>query len=189
MVKIIAGTKKGLKLDISKNNVRPTSSLKRESIFSILDSKSLKEKKPIYKNKNCLDLFAGSGALGLEAISRGAKHCYFYELDQKVIKILEKNCKNICENNKYNIIKTDITKDIFNDIKYKISVIFIDPPYEFLLYEKLLLKLALKKFISKETIFILESNRFKKINFPTFLNINDEKYYGKTKITFLNKKI
>ena len=63
---------------------------------------------PVYKNKYCLDLFAGSGALGLEAISRGAKYCYFYDLDQKVIKILEKNCKNISEKNKYNVIKKAI---------------------------------------------------------------------------------
>ena len=169
MVKIIAGLKKGLKLSVPKNNVRPTSSLKRESIFSVLESKSLKQKQSIYKKKYCLDLFAGSGALGLEAISRGAEYCYFYELEQKVIKTLEKNCKNISDKNKYKIIKTDITKSLFEEIKYKISVVFIDPPYEFLFYENLLNKLALKKFITKETIFIVESNKSTKINFPKFL--------------------
>tara|TARA_Y100001970_G_C14152537_1_gene813584 strand:+ start:687 stop:1253 length:567 start_codon:yes stop_codon:yes gene_type:complete len=187
MVKIIAGLKKGLKLNVPNNNVRPTSALKRESIFSVLESKSLKLKKNIYKNKYCLDLFAGSGALGLEAISRGAKYCYFYDLDQKVIKILEKNCKNISEKNKYNVIKTNIINSTFKEIKYKISVIFIDPPYKFLYYENLLKKLALKEFITKETIFIVESNKSTKINFPKSLNIDDEKYYGKTKITYLFK--
>ena len=123
MVKIIAGTKKGLKLDISKNNVRPTSSLKRESIFSILDSKSLKEKKPIYKNKNCLDLFAGSGALGLEAISRGAKHCYFYELDQK-------NNLNMVSKNKLSFTQLDLP--LIFDFTFTNLNIRINTSYQFL---------------------------------------------------------
>ena len=82
MLNIIGGSKKKTKLNVPIINVRPTSSKKREAIFSIIESKNLKNKNDIYSNGYFLDLFAGSGSLGLEAISRGAKYCYFYEISQ-----------------------------------------------------------------------------------------------------------
>ena len=87
MLKIIGGNKKRKIIEIPKNKVRPTSSKKRESIFSILESNALKNNIQLYDNKIILDLYAGSGSLGLEAISRGAKFCYFYEKDEYVSKV------------------------------------------------------------------------------------------------------
>ena len=99
MINIISGSKKRVKLDVPTVNVRPTSSKKREAIFSIIESKILKKKNDIYSNGYFLDLFAGSGSLGLEAISRGAKYCYFYEVAKEVIETLKSNCIKICEFN------------------------------------------------------------------------------------------
>ena len=113
MLNIIGGSKKKAKLNVPIINVRPTSSKKREAIFSIIESKNLKNKNDIYSNGYFLDLFAGSGSLGLEAISRGAKYCYFYEIAKEVIETLESNCLKICEYNNYKIIKKDITKSFF----------------------------------------------------------------------------
>ena len=71
MINIVGGKYKKTKLNVPLDIVRPTSVQKREAIFSIIESYGLKMNFDIYKQKNILDLFAGSGSLGLEAISRG----------------------------------------------------------------------------------------------------------------------
>ena len=89
MINIIGGIKKRAKILVSPNNVRPTSIQKRKSIFSIIESYGIKNNHSIYKQANILDLFAGSGSLGLEAISRGAVFGYFYDNNDDVIQILK----------------------------------------------------------------------------------------------------
>ena len=185
MLNIISGSKKRVKLDVPTVNVRPTSSKKREAIFSIIESKILKNKNDIYSNGYFLDLFAGSGSLGLEAISRGAKYCYFYEVAKEVIETLKSNCIKICEFNNYKIIKKDITKSFFEEIDNPLSVIFIDPPYTLVPFENILHNLLKANLILKDTIIIIESEKKTKINFPYLMKTIDERYYGKTKITFL----
>ena len=82
MINIIGGKFKGTKLQVPENIVRPTSSIKREAIFSILESYALQNSYDLYEKKCFIDLFAGSGSLGLEAVSRGASHAYFFESNQ-----------------------------------------------------------------------------------------------------------
>ena len=159
MLNIIGGFNKKAKLDIPTKNVRPTSSKKRESIFSILESNALKNNINIYYNKYFLDLFAGSGSLGLEAISRGAKFCYFYEIDNEVIQILNNNCLKICNNNEFKIVKQDITKSFFTEIDKPISVIFIDPPYALVSFKSILANLLKTKLLLNETIIVIETEK------------------------------
>jgi len=186
MLNIISGSKKRTKLEVPAVNVRPTSSKKREAIFSIIENKIHKNKNDIYSSGPFLDLFAGSGSLGLEAISRGAKYCYFYEMAKEVIETLESNCNKICRLNNYKIIKKDITKSFFKEIDNPLSVIFIDPPYTLVPFKNILNNLLKANLILKETIIIIESEKKTKINFPYLMKIIDERYYGKTKITFLS---
>jgi len=120
-----------------------------------------------------------------EAISRGAKYCYFYEIAKEVIETLESNCLKICEYNNYKIIKKDITKSFFEEIDNPLSVIFIDPPYTLAPFENILHNLLKANLILKDTIIIIESEKKTKINFPYLMKTVDERYYGKTKITFL----
>ena len=87
MLKIISGDFKGRKLEVPQNFVRPTSALKREAIFSIIESFAIKNSIELYNNKTVIDLFAGTGAIGLEAISRGMSKAFFYENNRQVIKI------------------------------------------------------------------------------------------------------
>ncbi len=185
MLNIISGSKKRTKLDVPLVNVRPTSSKKKEAIFSIIESIFRKNNNVIYSNRYFLDLFAGSGSLGLEAISRGAKYCYFYEIAKEVIETLERNCLKICEFNNYKIIKQDITKSFFEEIDNPLSVIFIDPPYTLVPFENILHNLLKANLILKDTIIMIESDKKTKINFPYLIKIIDERYYGKTRITFL----
>ncbi|PPR45520.1 MAG: Ribosomal RNA small subunit methyltransferase D [Alphaproteobacteria bacterium MarineAlpha5_Bin6] len=187
MVSIIGGKNKKTKIEVPKELVRPTSSKKRESIFSILESTSLKNNNNIYKDQFFLDLFAGTGALGLEAISRGAKFCYFFESSEKVINILKNNCIKICKNNNFQIIKEDLNKSNFSIIINSISVIFIDPPYEMNVIANILKSLLKNNLISKKTIIVAECEINTVIEVPTCLNVFNEKFYGKTKILFIKK--
>ena len=159
MLNIIGGIKKRTKLDVPIKNVRPTSSIKREAMFSILESNALKKKIGIYFNSYFLDLFAGSGSLGLEAISRGAKYCYFYEINKDVVKTLEHNCLKICKPRNFKIIEQDITKSLFGEINNPISVIFIDPPYTLIPFKNILNNLLKANLVSINTIIVIESEK------------------------------
>ena len=157
MLKIIGGSKKRTKLDVPTINVRPTSSIKREAIFSIIESRIHKNKNEIYSNGYFLDLFAGSGSLGLEAISRGAKFCYFYEIVEETVETLKNNCFKICESNNFNIVKQDVTKSFFKEINNPLSVIFIDPPYSLTSFKNILNNLLKANLILKDSVIIIES--------------------------------
>ena len=104
MLNIIGGRKKRLKLEVPISGVRPTSSKKRESIFSILENIAFKKNEDAYKNKYYIDLFAGSGSLGLEAISRGVKFCYFYG-NKPFLKILFPTRPDISKKSNFHAVK------------------------------------------------------------------------------------
>ena len=159
MIKIIGGHYKKTKLEVPNNGVRPTSAIKREAIFSILESHAIQNSYDIYTNQTIVDIFAGSGALGLEAISRGAAFAYFFEMDPVVLSVLKRNCKKICKNNNFYIYKKDLTRSMFANFIYPVSVIFIDPPYTLNPFKKLLKILLNKDVITDKTIIVIETNK------------------------------
>ena len=189
MINIIGGTKRRATIQVPLNNVRPTSIKKRESIFSVLESYGLKNNINIYNKKNIFDLFAGTGALGLEAISRGASFSYFFENNNNVIYFLKKNCQKICKTNQFEIKKEDIISSKFNNIDKKISLVFIDPPYEMNPFKEVFNNIYQSKILSKNAIIVLECSHKMKVKIPSFLSCFSEKYYGKTKIHFLVNNI
>ena len=77
-----------------------------------------------------LDLYAGSGSVGLEAISRGISKGIFVEVKKEVIDILKKNCLKICKDNQFQIINQDVENIFKKKFNFPISIIFIDPPYQ-----------------------------------------------------------
>lgn len=187
MINIIGGKFKRKKIAVPKNSVRPTSAIKREAIFSILENYSLNNSFDLYLNKCFIDLFAGSGSLGLEAISRGASFCYFYELNHYVIKILQKNCEEICKNKEFKIFQQDCS--LITDFKLDISpaVIFIDPPYKYLFFDNILNTIIKSKILNDNTIIVIESDKKNILNFSSCFKVIKEKIYGKTKLFFLKK--
>jgi len=189
MINIIGGTKKRTKIYAPLNNVRPTSAQKRESMFSIIESYSLKMDLNIFKKFKVLDLFAGSGALGLEAISRGAEFAYFYENNIDVIYQLKKNCLKICKKNNFCIKVENILKSQFQDINNEISLVFIDPPYKINPFEKILNNIYKSKILSKNAIIVLECYQKTNVKLPPFFLCFNERIYGKTKIIFLINKV
>lgn len=187
MINIIGGKFKKKKIIVPEKEVRPTSAIKREAIFSILESYASNNSFDLYSNKCFIDLFAGSGSLGLEAISRGASFSYFYELDNNVIKILRKNCETICKKKEFKIFEQDcILLNNFN-LNYPPSVIFIDPPYKYLFFNKILNNLIKSKILNTKTIIVIESDKKNILKFSSNFEIIKDRTYGKTKLFFLKK--
>ena len=183
MIRITGGKFKQKKLASINSFVRPTSSLKREAFFSIIESYSLKNSINLYKDKIFLDLFAGIGTMGLEAISRGMSEVIFFENNIEVLNILKKNCLAICKHNQFEIYEEDLIHSKL-EIEFKnISVVYIDPPYEKYNLTKLLENLSNN--IKDTTLIGLEASVKNHIVIPENLNLLQKKTYGKTIIYIL----
>jgi len=189
MIRIISGKYKNSNLSIPNGEkVRPTSSIKRDSLFNILSSKFLKLGiENFFSDKIILDCFAGSGALGIEALSRGGKFCFFIEKNKKVYLNLKKNCE-IIPKKKYGIINSDFLKINHDKLKIdkSIDIFFIDPPYSFVNINTILDNIFLAKIHNKNSVFIIETKKETKIKEYKNLKIFNERVFGKTKISFLN---
>ncbi len=129
---------------------RPTKDRVREAIFSAIGDIS---------NYNVLDLYAGSGAMGIEALSRGAAHCVFVDSSLIAIKTIKENVSNLkIPENEYEIIKN---RDLvaIDSFKEKFDLIILDPPYEEGQYETIVNLLKEKDLISENAIIVMEANR------------------------------
>ena len=183
MIRITGGKFKQKKLASINDFVRPTSSLKREAFFSVIESYAIKNSIELYKNKIFLDLFAGIGTMGLEAISRGVNEVVFFENNNEVINILRKNCLDICKNNQFKIYEEDLISSKLEIEFQNISVVYIDPPYAKYNLTKFLENLSNK--IKDTTLIGLETSERDDIVIPENLNLLQKKNYGKTIIYFL----
>ncbi|MDC2978202.1 RsmD family RNA methyltransferase [Pelagibacteraceae bacterium] len=183
MIRITGGKFKQKKLASINDFVRPTSSLKREAFFSVIESYAIKNSIELYKNKIFLDLFAGIGTMGLEAISRGVNEVVFFENNNEVINILRKNCLDICKNNQFKIYEEDLINSKLEIEFQNISIVYIDPPYTKYNLTKLLENLSNK--IKDTTLIGLETSIKENFVIPENLNLLQKKTYGKTIIYFL----
>ena len=131
-------------------HTRPTKDRVREAIFSAVGD---------ITNYNVLDLYAGSGAMGIEALSRGASHCVFVDNSVIAIKTIKENVTNLkIPNEEYEIIKNRdlIALDL---LQQKFDLIILDPPYEEGQYELIVDLLKEKDLLSENAIIVMEANR------------------------------
>jgi len=119
---VTGGISKGKKLKLPDEKLtRPTSQKMREALFSIIDNFE-KDYRLVY------DLYAGSGALGIEALSRGAEHCFFVESNRKVCKIIKENLKTVRMGHKSEVINSSV--GIWKVNLYESpTLILVDPPF------------------------------------------------------------
>lgn len=177
-MRIISGKYKGKKINgFDIDGTRPTMDRVKESLFAMIQNN--------LKDSICLDLFAGTGSLGIEALSCGAKECYFVDNNIKVIKILEENTKTI-ENSI--IIKNDFVNALqyFSKQKIKFDIIFLDPPYKLNLINPSI-KIILDNNLLKENGLIICEYESEILNIGNTLNIYKERKYGSKKIVILKK--
>ena len=184
-MRIISGKFRGLKLQPPVDfSIRPTSDRLKESLFSILESNKYNIK---IENSNVIDICSGTGALGIEALSRGAKLIYFIDKDPKAINVLQKNISKLkidYKNETYiKIIRDDANKALQN-IKNNFDIVLIDPPYNSNVIEECLVKLKQYNLINFNSYIFAESSKNENINFDGF-DLLDTKIYGKSKLTIL----
>ena len=170
-MRIISGKYKGkiLKGD-NIEGTRPTMDRVKESLFGIIQNNI---------NKSiCLDLFAGSGSLGIEALSNGAKTCYFVDKNKIVIDVLNINTKGV---DGVVIIKNDYLNALkyFSDNKIKFDIIFLDPPYKLNLIKNSLVKIKEYDLLNKDGLIICE---YENEEFDIDYVLKKEKKYGTKKI-------
>ena len=123
-MRVIAGEYRGRRLDrIEGMEIRPTSDKVKESLFNILGDAVI--------DSNFLDLFGGTGGIGIEALSRGAKHVVFIDTSIKSIKVLKGNLDHLNIKDNVEVFHTDYSTAIVKLYKYnrQFDIIFIDPPY------------------------------------------------------------
>lgn len=177
---IITGKFKGRKLiSLSTKNTRPTLNRIKESVFNIIND--------YIDNSVVLDLFAGSGALGIECISRGANMVYFNDSNPESENVILKNLKGDLTNAK--ILCVDYL-DAISIIKDKFSLVFIDPPYASDMGEKAIWKLAKENKLKNGAILIFEHNDKKDLQtLPKGCIIEKIKVFGNKIIHFIKYEV
>lgn len=123
-MRIVAGTRKSIPLKaVPGEMTRPTTDKVKESLFNILG--------PYLDGETVLDLFAGSGGLGLEALSRGANHCVFVEKQGKAVQVIKENIEKARFSDQSTVLKVDAKQAVERLVMEKSSfdLVFLDPPY------------------------------------------------------------
>lgn len=188
MTRIIAGIAGSLKLASPAKTTRPTSDRIRESIFSRLEARDELE------NSNVLDLYAGTGALALEAASRGAKAVRLVERDGKAAAVCVTNLKLITkalEKDEISLEGKVVNKSVHafletsTDLKF--DLVFIDPPYEISNDEITTNLNDLQKHLNDNATVVVErSSRDSQPTFPVAYKLDDTKSYGDTVVYWLS---
>ena len=175
-MKVISGVLKGRNIEgYNIDGTRPTMDRVKESLFAIIQNN--------IKNSIVLDLFAGSGSLGIEAISNGANTCYFIDNNKEVIKVLNKNISNLNIKSSSKIILSDWKKSLneFSNQNIKFDLIFVDPPYDYNVYEKILEKVSTLNLLNENGLIILEHSNLKfKDNYNNLMLYKQKKYGSKS---------
>ena len=182
MLRVISGKYRGRLLSQpNKEKCRPTTDRVKEAIFSMIQFK--------LENAIVLDLFSGSGSLGIESISRKATKVFCIEKNAKSVEVIQKNIENLAIDN-LKIINDDVLKHLDRMTNMKFDIIFLDPPYkEINLYNKTL-KLISELRLLKETGFIIvECLNDKDLQIPNNFVIQKRKKYGLTHILLLSNNI
>ena len=185
MIRIIAGKYRGRKLKVPQGaDIRPSTDQLREGLFNILSDLT------DFGNMIFIDLYAGTGALGLEALSRGAKKVLFIEASQKNMTVLKQNLDSISP--KQNYFELTIGNSAqwlsrFSDPGTP-CVVFLDPPFEGKEYELILNKLKALPTIRKGSLIVVESNQAREISFPENFLLLKQRRYGSVKLNILRKQ-
>ena len=185
-MRVISGYFKGKKiLQPIDKKTRPLRDLVKESIFNIIKHSNKFEID--INGATILDLFSGAGSFGIECLSRGAKEVIFIENYKGVLPILKKNLSNLKSKQNFKIIEKDVyNNDVIKKLKSKFDIIYLDPPFKDVNFNKILEVIIDNKLVNRNGIFILHRHKSELDNFPMSLKILEKKFYGNSKITFLN---
>jgi 16S rRNA (guanine966-N2)-methyltransferase len=180
-MRVIAGSAGGIRLVVPKCGVRPTMDRVKAAIFSSLANRVI--------GARVLDLFAGSGALGIEALSRGATSVHFVDEDRQSIAAIE---KNLAKTSLGGRVREENVFEFLRRCRFteKFHIIFADPPYEKtrsgeLFTEKLLANKVLWELLEPDGVFVLEKRPDESLPSTRLWNVIRAKTYGATEVLFL----
>jgi 16S rRNA (guanine966-N2)-methyltransferase len=182
---IFGGAFKGTILkSLDGNHTRPTIGRVVESMFNILRHNQYIDDFE-FKNQSVLDLFAGSGRLGLEALSHGAKFCCFIDNNYQARKIIQQNVKKCHAENQSVILDYDLSKNNFSFLKQKFSLVFCDAPYYKNLPHIIIENLVKQSCLSDNALLCIETEKtVELLNIQSILLL-DTRNYANTRVHFL----
>jgi len=179
-MRIVAGVYGGRKLQVPKGrDVRPTSDKVRGAIFNTLGGYL------DFDGAYVLDAFCGTGALGLEALSRGAWHCTFIDKARSSLDLAKQNAQDFGAIEHCAFKVADAGKVHLNR---QFDLLFLDPPYRQGLIDVALAHLVQQGALREGAICVLESEKRAEIDFPEGLEFFKDKDYGDTRVTYLRYK-
>ena len=176
-MRVIAGKYRGITLmDFDGYDIRPTADRTKESLFNILQFK--------ISGKSFLDLFCGTGGVGIEALSRGASRVVFTDESKKSVEITKKNLLKVKENAP--VFLTD-ANSFLSRVTEKFDYIFIDPPYKSEVGERALEIIFERDLLTENGLVIFEKDMPLTV-LPKNAKISDTRKYGKAYLTFISKE-
>jgi 16S rRNA (guanine966-N2)-methyltransferase len=172
-MRVVAGELRGRRIEAPEGgDTRPTTDKVREAIFNALGSLDL------VRDATVADLFAGSGALGIEAISRGAAHCTFVERDRSALRVLRENVERLGIGDRTKVVTTDA---LAVAATLDVDLVIADPPYQFDEWPSLLAAVQ-APFVVAEAGKPLDD-----IDAPGWTLVRAGKRYGRTWVTFFER--
>lgn len=185
-MRIISGTMRGTKLyTLEGDNTRPTLDRVKEALFSKINFE--------IQDATILDLFAGSGALGLESLSRGAEKVFLCDNSRDAIKIINQNIEKTKTKDKVSLLNMDYKKALeeLRIQKIKFDIVFLDPPYKTDFAEDAAKYIVENKLLKEEGFIILETDEKERVlnNLDTdILEVKEIKKYGRVYLLFIYSK-
>lgn len=191
-MKITGGKYRGKNIDAGEERtLRPTSSMIREVIFNLLrHGKFMKDENFIHddnpsliEDRRVIDIFCGSGALGIEALSRGAAHLTLVDQNARTLAIAKENIKGINEDANTKFIRSDST--MLPPAVHKCRLAFVDPPYQKGLATPALNSLKVNGWLEHGAIIVLEQGKQDDPKPPAGFRVLDDRVHDRTRITIL----
>ncbi len=182
-MRVVAGVARSLKLCAPEGmDTRPTSDRTKETLFNVLQDE--------LPDCNFLDLFSGSGAIGIEALSRGAKRAVFVENSKTALACIESNLEHTKFVDKSLVLRQDVFVSLqFLEFKETFDVVFMDPPYNKELEQRVLEYLTMSSIITQDTLIVVEAALNTDFSYLSSLGyeIIKEKKYKNNKHVFIQK--
>ncbi len=181
-MRVITGTARGRRLkELSGLETRPTTDRVKEAMFSIIQFE--------LEGRRVLDLFGGTGQLGIEALSRGAAHCVFVDIRREATQLIRENLEITALSDRAQVVQADAVSYLSQSPE-RFDVVFLDPPYESEIIKKALQTITRIDKISDNGIIICENrSNFDWPTLPDPYFLQREYQYGKIKVALYRRRV
>lgn len=181
-MRVIAGIARGMKLKTPEGlNTRPTQDRIKETLFNMIQT--------YLADCVFVDMFSGSGGIGIEALSRGARKAYFIENAKEPLACIESNLSTTKLKDSAVVLKTDAVSSLHHIFEKEVDIIFMDPPYNMEHEKQVLTYLKDMKFVTEDTMIIVEASLESNFDYAEELGfeVYKEKRYKTNKHVFLRR--